>query len=142
MSESNNHIIIVNSLRLGPGGLHRTRILRGQGWARAVKGSESLRPVARDVEIGRLAEVGGGAASKVANEHGQWSRVRSGNTYDAYKDAQGWWDREGGAWRGRRGSAWPETARNSRFGRSEVVGGRSGRVRRGLPRRHQAGDHV
>ena len=70
MSWSNEGISIVGGTRLGPGGLHQTQIPRGHGWARAVEGSESLLPVARDVRIGGLGEAVGGAVPRVAKEHG------------------------------------------------------------------------
>ena len=57
MSWSNEAISIVGGTRLGPDGLHQTQIPRGQGWARAVEGSGSLGPVARDVG---MAVSGGG----------------------------------------------------------------------------------
>ena len=128
--------------QLGSDGLYQTLIAHVHCWARGERASGSRRLLARHVGTGGLAVLRGGAAPRSAKEGMQQDDLRSGHPYNVYDDAQGWWDREGGAWRGRRGSAWPETARNSRFGRSEVVGGRSGRVRRGLPRRHEAGDQV
>ena len=70
MSPPDDRKSIVGGTSPCHGGLHQTKIPRGHWWARALKGSESLRPVARDVRIGCSVEVVGGAVPRVAKEHG------------------------------------------------------------------------
>ena len=74
MSWSKEAIFIVGGTRLDPGRLHHIGIPRGHRWARGVEGFESLIPVARDVEIGGLAEVAGARYLRLQRSGGSRAR--------------------------------------------------------------------
>ena len=91
-----------------------------------MKGSGSLRPVARDVGIGGLAEVVGGAVPRVAKGRSYGGRVTSRHVHDVSEVAQAWWGGEGSVWTGgvgggREGVGRPETG--------ETVGRSGTRIR-------------